>query len=50
MERRDEAPKQPHYFTTDRFLKLFGLQQLSDLPQSQDDDRRVATAYAWGPR
>ena len=39
MERRDEAPKQPHYFTTDRFLKLFGLQQLSDLPQSQDDDQ-----------
>jgi len=34
--------KQPtaQYYTTDRFLKLFGLQTLADLPQSEELDRQ----------
>ena len=28
------------YFTTDRFLQLFGLQSLADLPQSEELDRQ----------
>ena len=28
------------YFTTDRFLQLFGLQTLADLPQSEELDRQ----------
>lgn len=39
MERPPESPRQPLYYTTDRFLKLFGLQDLAELPQSQDEDR-----------
>jgi segregation and condensation protein B len=39
IERSSEAARQPHYRTTERFLKLFGLQNLAELPQSQDDDR-----------
>ncbi len=38
IERRDEKRRTPRYFVTDRFLKLFGLASLDELPQSQDVD------------
>lgn len=36
IERPDKKPRQPRYFTTDRFLQLFGLASLEELPRSQD--------------
>jgi len=36
IERPDEKPRVPRYFTTDRFLQLFGLETLQDLPQHQE--------------
>lgn len=36
IERDEEHPRRPRYFTTDRFLDLFGLASLEDLPQGQD--------------
>ncbi len=39
MERPPETPRQPLYYTTERFLKLFGLQDLAELPQGQDEDK-----------
>ena len=36
---RHEGGKAQSYFTTDRFLELFGLQSLGDLPQSEELDR-----------
>lgn len=36
LERDEEHPRRPRYFTTDRFLDLFGLASLEDLPQGQD--------------
>ncbi len=36
MERPDEKPRTPRYSTTDRFLELFGLENIQDLPQSPD--------------
>jgi segregation and condensation protein B len=36
MERPDKKPRDPAYYTTDRFLSLFGLSSLDDLPRSQD--------------
>lgn len=39
IERGQEPPRRINYFTTDRFLELFGLQTLDDLPQSQDESR-----------
>jgi segregation and condensation protein B len=39
IERRHDKPGAPQYFTTDRFLDLFGLASLSDLPRSQELDR-----------
>jgi segregation and condensation protein B len=36
MERPHEKPRTPRYWTTDRFLDLFGLEDLRDLPQSPD--------------
>jgi segregation and condensation protein B len=36
IERPEEKPR---YHTTDRFLKLFGLESLEELPQSHDFDR-----------
>lgn len=36
VERPDEKPRTPCYHTTDRFLKLFGLESPQDLPQSPD--------------
>lgn len=36
MERPADAPKKPRYRTTSRFLSLFGIDSLADLPRSQD--------------
>jgi len=36
VERPDKKPRKSHYRTTDRFLKLFGLESLDDLPQSEE--------------
>jgi len=36
IERPDAKRRTPHYHTTDRFLKLFNLQSLEDLPRSED--------------
>ena len=36
VERAEEGTRRPNYHTTDRFLSLFGLDALSDLPRSQD--------------
>lgn len=36
LERPAEKPRTPVYCTTDRFLRLFGLASLDELPQSQD--------------
>jgi len=38
IERPDAKRRTPHYFTTDRFLRLFNLQSLDDLPRSEDPD------------
>ena len=35
-----QAGGRVQYFTTDRFLHLFGLQTLADLPQSEELDRQ----------
>jgi segregation and condensation protein B len=32
----DDQPRRKQYVTTDRFLTLFGMQSLSDLPRSED--------------
>jgi segregation and condensation protein B len=41
MERRtdDKGRRQPHYFPTDRFLELFGLSSLAELPEVDEVDR-----------
>jgi segregation and condensation protein B len=39
IERPPEKKSQPHYRTTERFLDLFDLDALSDLPRSQEIDR-----------
>jgi len=39
LERRQEHRKAASYHTTDRFLELFGLESLDDLPQSEELDR-----------
>jgi segregation and condensation protein B len=36
VERTGEKPRKPCYFPTERFLGLFGLDQLDELPQSQE--------------
>ena len=41
IERPADRPRQPKYLTTDRFLTLFGLESLAELPQSQDLDRAL---------
>ena len=40
VERTTEKPRLSLYRTTGRFLELFGLDSLDELPQSQDFDRR----------
>lgn len=39
VDRPKEAPQTPQFSTTDRFLDLFGLDGLADLPRSQDLER-----------
>jgi segregation and condensation protein B len=36
VERPKEGPRKPLYHTTDRFLELFGLESLADLPESAE--------------
>jgi segregation and condensation protein B len=36
IERPDSKRRTPHYYTTERFLRLFNLQSLDDLPRSED--------------
>jgi segregation and condensation protein B len=36
IERPEDKPRVPRYYTTNRFLKLFGLDSARDLPQSPD--------------
>jgi segregation and condensation protein B len=38
MQRPDATQCTPHYSTTDRFLKLFNLESIADLPHSEDLD------------
>jgi segregation and condensation protein B len=40
IERQPGKKPVKQYFTTDRFLKLFGLETLADLPQSEELDRQ----------
>ncbi len=37
IERDEQKPRVAHYFTTQRFLNLFNLHSLDDLPQSLED-------------
>lgn len=37
IERNSDSPKEVHYRTTTRFLQVFGLKDLEELPQSDDD-------------
>lgn len=39
VDRPADAPQTPRFSTTERFLDLFGLDSLADLPKSQDLDR-----------
>jgi len=39
IERPAEKPRKPLYYTTDRFLELFELSSLADLPESEALDR-----------
>jgi segregation and condensation protein B len=36
IERPEQSRRTPHYYTTDRFLRLFNLSSLEDLPQSEE--------------
>jgi chromosome segregation and condensation protein ScpB len=38
IDRPSKKPRTARYHTTDRFLELFGLSGLHELPQSQDLD------------
>jgi len=40
IERTDSKKRTVNYFTTDRFLELFGMDSLEDLPRSEDLDRQ----------
>jgi len=40
IERKDSKQRTAQYFTTDRFLQLFGMESLEDLPQSEELQRR----------
>lgn len=40
LERPKNTPHKPLYRTTDRFLHLFGLESIDDLPESEDIQRR----------
>lgn len=41
IERPDKKPREPKYFTTERFLTLFGLESLEDLPRSQELEKNL---------
>ncbi len=36
LERPESTPRNPRYWTTDRFLEIFGLRDLKDLPQAEE--------------
>jgi segregation and condensation protein B len=36
LDRPTETPRTPHYSTTDRFMRLFNLESLDDLPRSEE--------------
>jgi segregation and condensation protein B len=36
VERPETKPRKPRYYTTERFLKLFNLASLDELPRSED--------------
>jgi segregation and condensation protein B len=38
IQRPDKQRRTPHYSTTERFLSLFNLQSLDDLPRSEDPE------------
>lgn len=38
ISRPDQKPRQPRYYTTERFLELFALTNLEELPRSQEID------------
>jgi segregation and condensation protein B len=38
IERPDMKRRTPHYFTTERFLRLFNLESLDDLPRSEEPE------------
>jgi len=40
IDRPADQPRTPRYMTTERFLKLFGVKSLAELPQSIDLDRQ----------
>jgi segregation and condensation protein B len=40
VERTEGKPRENRYSTTSRFLELFGLESLEDLPRSQEVDQR----------
>ena len=40
IERAAEEPRAPRYFTTERFLNLFGVKSLAELPRTLDLDRQ----------
>ncbi len=40
VERTEGKPRESRYSTTGRFLELFGLESLEDLPRSQEVDQR----------
>jgi len=40
VERSGEKPRVTHYATAERFLQLFGLESLDDLPHSEELDRQ----------
>ncbi len=41
IERPDEKPRRPKYYTTDRFLQIMGLEDIDELPESQEFDRNL---------
>ena len=40
IERSPDKNRKAYYYTTDRFLALFGLESLDDLPQTEDIEKR----------
>jgi len=41
LQRRNDSENTPCYFTTNRFLALFHLESLDELPQSEDFEKRL---------